>query len=185
LRTIGKQINNRRLDAERLNHACSLQPSRFERLQHPIAVGDRRVSALRFGDPRVHALLQAISRFSLVPEGFQNRDLRPLVAALLGRELDGYSRGAMTYDLRRLRVHGLIQRVPHTRRYMVTLDGWQVPGFYNTLFHHVLRPGWVALADPSTSTPEPIATAVRHLADATRNLFHQLHQHPDHSTAAA
>src|SRR5439155_22134210 len=87
LRSIGKQINNRLLDTERLNHACSLEPSRFEQLQQPIVLGDRRVSPLRFGDPRVHALLQAISRFSLVPEGFQNRDLRPLMAALLGREL--------------------------------------------------------------------------------------------------
>jgi hypothetical protein len=69
-----------------------------------MVLGDRRVSALRFGDPRVHALLQAISRFSLVPEGFQNRDVRPLVAALLGRHLDAYSRRAMTYDLRRLRL---------------------------------------------------------------------------------
>jgi hypothetical protein len=71
LRTIGKQINHRLLDTERPNHACSLEPSRFERLQQPIVLGNRRVSALRFGDPRVHALLQAISHFSVVPQGFQ------------------------------------------------------------------------------------------------------------------
>jgi len=47
----------------------------------------------------------------------------------------------MTYDLRRLRLHGLIQRVPHSHRYMVTLDGWHVAGFYNILYHHILRPG--------------------------------------------
>jgi hypothetical protein len=68
---------------------------------------------------------------------------------------------------------------------MLTLDGWQVAGFYNTLYHHVLRPGWAVLAEPSTSTPEPIAAAVRHLADATRNLFQQLHPEPDHSNPAA
>jgi len=185
LRTIGKQINHRLLDAERLNHACSLEPSRFERLQQPIVVGDRRVSALRFGDVRVHALLQAISHFSVVPEGFQNRDLRPLVVALLGRQPEAYSRGAMTYDLRRLRLHGLIQRVPRSHRYMVTLDGWQVAGFYNTLYHHILRPGWAVLADPNSSTPEPIATAIRHLADTTRAVFQQLHPEPNHSNPAA
>jgi len=148
-------------------------------------MGNRRVSALRFGDLRVHALLQAISHFSVVPEGFQNRDLRPLVAALLGRPLEAYSRGAMTYDLRRLRLHGLIQRMPRSHRYMVTLDGWQVAGFYNTLYHHILRPGWAVLADPNGSTPEPIATAIRHLADTTRAVFQQLHPEPNHSNAAA
>src|SRR5439155_14847215 len=55
LRTIGNQINARLLDTERLSHTSSLQPSRFERLQQPMVLGARRVSALRFGDLRVHA----------------------------------------------------------------------------------------------------------------------------------
>jgi hypothetical protein len=29
----------------------------------------------------------------------------------------------MTYDLRRLRLHGLIARLPHTHRYEVTAQG--------------------------------------------------------------
>ena len=185
LRTIGKQINDRLLETERLSHACSLEPSRFEQLQQPIVLGDRRVSALRFGDPRVHALLQAISRFSLVPEGFQNRDLRPLVAALVGRQLAAYSRGAMTYDLRRLRLHGLIRRVPHSHRYIVTLDGLQIASFYNTLHYHVLRPGWAMLAEPTIQTPAPLDTAVRHLANVTRQLFQQTYPDLEPSNAAA
>ena len=185
LRTIGERINQRLLDTERLNHACSLEPSRFEQLQQPIVLGNRRVSALRFGDARVHSLLQAISHFSLVAEGFQNRDLRPLVAALLGRPLDAYLRGAMTYDLRRLRLHGLIQRVPRSHRYTVTLDGVQIASFYATLYHHVLRPGWATLAEPTLHTPAPLDTAIRHLADVTRGLFQQVHSEPDHSIAAA
>jgi hypothetical protein len=67
--------------------------------------------------------------------------MRPLVAALLGRERDAYSSGAMTYDLRRLRLHGLIQRVERSRRYIVRLDGWQIAGFYATVYQRILRPG--------------------------------------------
>ena len=185
LRTIGKQINERLLDTERLSHAHSLEPSCFERLQQPIVLGDRRVSALRFGDPRVHALVQAISRFSLIPEGFQNRNVRPLVAALLGRELGAYSRGAMTYDLRRLRLHGLIQRVPHSHRYIVTLDGLQIAAFYNTLYQHVLRPGWAVLAQPDFDTPAPLDRAIRQLAAVTNELFDQVHSKPEPFAAAA
>src|SRR5260370_36802909 len=65
LRTIATHITDRLLETERLSHACSLEPSRFERLQHPIVLGDRRVSALPFRDPQLQALLQAISRVSL------------------------------------------------------------------------------------------------------------------------
>lgn len=175
LRTIGSQINTRLLDTERLNHACVLVPTRFERLQQPALVGTQRASALRFGDARVHALLQALSHFGHVPDGFQHRDLRPLVAALLGRELAAYSSGAMTYDLRRLRLHGLIQRVDRTRRYMLTLDGWQVARFYATVYQRILQPGWAALAQPTTESFEPIQAAVRQLATATSALFERLH----------
>jgi hypothetical protein len=138
-----------------------LSPSHFERLQQPILLSTRRVSALRFGDPRVHALLQALSHFAHVLQGSQNRDLRPLVAALLGRELDAYSRAAMTYDLRRQRLHGLVKGLDSTHRYIVTLDRWQVAGFYNTLYHRILRPGWAVLAEPACTlrTLPPLPSA--------------------------
>jgi len=89
----------------------------------------------------------------------------------------------MTYDLRRLRAHGLIERVDGTHRYIgVTLDGWQIAAFYNTLYHHILRPGWAVLADPQTHAPDQLSKAVRKLANITRSLFNTLH--PDHSAAA-
>ena len=91
----------------------------------------------------------------------------------------------MTYDLRRLRLHRLIQRVPRSHRYIVTLDGLQTASFYNTLYHHVLCPGWATLAEPTIQTPAPLDTAVRHLAAVTRSLFDQLQTKPEDSTAAA
>ena len=91
----------------------------------------------------------------------------------------------MTYDLRRLRLHGLIQRVPHTHRYIVTLDGLQIAAFYNTLYHHVLRPGWAVLAHPEFDTPAPLDRAIRNLAAVTSHLFDQVHSKPEPSAAAA
>jgi hypothetical protein len=44
----------------------------------------------------------------------------------------------MTYDLRRLRLHGLIQRVPHS--YRITPTGAQVAIFYARLYTRALRP---------------------------------------------
>jgi hypothetical protein len=79
-----------------------------------------RIPGLRFRDPRVHALLQALLIHRLLPRGFTNRDLRTLIAPLLGTNPEDITAGKMTYDLRRLREHGLIARIPHTRRYQVT-----------------------------------------------------------------
>jgi hypothetical protein len=35
----------------------------------------------------------------------------------------------MTYDLRRLRLHGLIERIPHSHRYQTTADGLKITLF--------------------------------------------------------
>jgi hypothetical protein len=52
--------------------------------------------------------------------GFTNRSLRAQVATLLGVP---YSKSQMSYDLQRLRLKGLITRLPHTNTYVLTNEG--------------------------------------------------------------
>ena len=58
----------------------------------------------------------------------------------------------MTYDLRRLRLHGLIERIPHTNTYTLTPDGIRVAVFYTKVHDRVLRPLLAAPDQP----PAPI-----------------------------
>ncbi len=46
----------------------------------------------------------------------------------------------MTYHLRRLRLHGLIDRVPNSHRYRITAAGARVAMFYARLYTRALRP---------------------------------------------
>jgi len=130
LRELGHQVNRKLLEVERVSHHCVLTQEALDRLQRPTVQDGQRVSALRFGDPRVMALFQALCAFTHLPRGFRNRDLRPDVAALLGRP---YSAAQMTYDLRRLRLKGLIHRIPKTHRYTATSYGLKVAFFYAKL----------------------------------------------------
>ena len=84
--------------------------------------------------------MHALCLFALAPTGFRHRDLREYVAPLHTRDPETYSPGAMTYDLRRLRLHGLIERVPKTHRYRITPTGAQVAMFYARLYTRALRP---------------------------------------------
>ena len=59
----------------------------------------------------MQALLSALVVFRLLPAGFANRDLRVLLARLLGVAPDTMTAGSLTYHLRRLRLHGLIVRI--------------------------------------------------------------------------
>lgn len=83
----------------------------------------------------------------MLPEGFQNWDLCKNVARLMGWSLDDYGRNRMTYDLRRLRLHGLIERIPHTRRYRVTDDGLKTALCHHRTYARVLRPVMSAVFD--------------------------------------
>jgi predicted MarR family transcription regulator len=85
----------------------------------------------------------------------------------------------MTYDLRRLRLHGLIERVPRTHRYTVTSFGSRVAFFYAKLHLRILRPGSAALVDPPDDLPHPLRDALRLLDQAIDQLCAAAQLHPE------
>ena len=46
----------------------------------------------------------------------------------------------MTYDLRRLRLHSLIERLPRTNTYVTTSDGLRTAVFYTKVHNRILGP---------------------------------------------
>ena len=61
----------------------------------------------------------------------------------------------MTYHLRRLRLHGLIERVPKSHRYRVTDQGWRTILFCTRCYNRLLRPG-LAQVIPDEAVPESL-----------------------------
>jgi hypothetical protein len=140
LREIGFTANRRLLRVESLSHDCLIGEDRLHTVTSPVLVHDQRAAGLRFGDPRVHALMYALCLFTLAPTGFRHREFRDHVAQLQSRDPHTYPAGSMTYDLRRLRLHGLIERVPRSHRYRITATGAHVAMFYARMYTRALRP---------------------------------------------
>jgi len=162
LRQISFPANRRLLGVQRISHDPVRGAQAFLDLTAPIVGSDgTRIPGLRFGDVRVHALLQALLIHRLLPHGFTNRDLRILIAPLLGKTPEDITAGKMTYDLRRLRAHGLIQRIPKTRRYQVTDIGLQDALLFTHAHDHLLRTGLAELTDPSPPRSSPLRAAAR------------------------
>jgi hypothetical protein len=90
-----------------------------------------------------------------------------LIAGLPG---SAYTPGQMTYDLRRLRLNGLIRRLPHTNRYTLTGDGIRIAVFYTKACNRLLVP--LTAANQPQAPPElraALAVITRHVDDyATR-----------------
>jgi hypothetical protein len=141
LRRLGFQANRRLLDVQRISQDCAIGEDAFQGINGPVEVDGQRASALRFADRVVQALFTALLVFRLLPRGFSNRDLRNHCAPLLGIAPDDMTPGQMTYHLRRLRLHGLIERVPGTHRYRVTRQGARAALFCTRTYNRILRPG--------------------------------------------
>ena len=140
-------------------------------MHDPIVTDDgTRTAGLRLGDRRAQGLLQTLLVFRLLPNGFLNRDLRGLLAGLLGRGPDQISAGQVSYDLRRLRAHGLIARVPRSHRYRVTDLGLHHAMLITHLHTRVLQPGLAHLTDPKPPVPTALRTAARNYQRALNQL---------------
>jgi hypothetical protein len=164
LRQVGFDANRRLLAVQRISHDCAIGVATFERVHHPRQVEGQRVPGLRFADQRVQALFSGLVVFRLLPHGFSARDLGQHLAPLLGQE--PLPAGRLTYDLRRLRLHGLIERVPHTHHYRVTAFGLRVALFFTRAYSRILRPGLATVMPDAASHDRALRSAFDQLETA-------------------
>lgn len=149
LREIGFTANRRLLNVQKISQDCAVGEEAFRDITSCKRVGNQRASALPYGHPVVLALFQLLLLFRLLPMGFRNQELRAALAPLLGKEPGTCTQGQMTYQLRRLRLHGLIERQASTHRYHVTPRGLAIALFFTRSYARLVQPVLaVVLTDP-------------------------------------
>lgn len=163
LRAVGDHANKRLCDAQ----AADAQPApdvvTFNRVTRPSDTDGLHAPGLRFGDQRVMAVMAATVGFSHLMAGFNNRQLTELVTTLIDKP---YTSRQATYDLRRLRRKGLIERLPRSHRYRLTPLGRRVAVLFTKAHGRVLTPGlaWLDSRLPADiATRSPLAVAWRQL----------------------
>jgi hypothetical protein len=178
LRAVGETANQRLCDAQAADARPAPDVATFAEVTRPSDVDGQHAPGLRFGDPRVVAVLAAVVGFTHLLAGFDNPTLVRLVGTLLDRP---YSSRQATYDPRRLKRKGLIIRIPGRQRYQVTPLGRRVAVLFTKAYARVLTPGLAAL-DPHLPTQ---LSARSDLATAWRQLNRTLDQFIDDGLAAA
>lgn len=166
LRELGFQANRRLLDVQKTSHDCLLGEVAFREVTSAKQVGKQRVSGLPYADPMVLALFQVLLLFRLLPCGFRNKDLRPHLAQLLGKDPSACTQGQMTYQLRRLRLHRLIERQPQSHRYRVTDQGLRVALFFTRSYARLVRPGLAIITANSWPADHDLTQAVNEFEQA-------------------
>jgi hypothetical protein len=147
----GHDTNARLMTAQLDACACAPDPTALQAIVLPSKTNDGQPApGLRFGDPRVMALLACLCHWEHLFAGLTNRSLRKLVAGLI----PGYTARQATYDLRRLRRKGLITRIPRSQRYQLTREGRMIAVFFTKTHTRIVNP---ALAQLDPHLPDPIA----------------------------
>lgn len=147
---IGEQVNQRLIDHQLAACQCAPDPAALQAVVLPSTVDGRPAPALRFGDPRVMALLACLCCWQHLFQGLTNRSLHALVAGLI----PGYTPRQATYDLRRLRRNGLIAKIGRSRRYELTDHGRMIAVLFTKTHTRIVNP---ALAQLDPRLPDKIA----------------------------
>jgi hypothetical protein len=158
---IGHQINQRLLDHQLDACACAPDATTLEHVVLPSVTPDGLPApGLRFGEPRTMVLLACLCSLQHLLAGLTIRSLREQIAGLN----PDYTARQMTYDLRRLRRKGFIQRIPRTQRYELTREGRRLAVFFTKTYTRIVNPSLAEL-DPQLPAEiakrTPIATAWR------------------------
>lgn len=121
-----------------------------------------------------------MANFGLIPGGLSNKMLQRYIPDLLEVPASAYPGAQMSYDLRRLRLKGLVARIPKTEQYTLTEFGTKVAVFFTKLYTRLYRPGLAAIV-PSQPLPPPLAQALTTVSDLVHSAISEAHLVPTES----
>jgi hypothetical protein len=143
--------NERYLEVQQDILETYIDRGQMERLRQPtVTASGRRTPGLKLDDPRLLAVLQALTCFAyLAGTGrFRTKDLHQDVATALGRTTETYTLAQLRYDLAKLRGKELVKRRRGSQDYELSADGYRLAVLYLKLFHRIYAPLTAGILDP-------------------------------------
>ncbi len=151
LRRLMHGINDRYLAIQQDVLETYVDRGQLARLRQPtITASGRRTPGLKLDDPRLLAVMQALTCFAHLSRAgrFRTRDLHQRAAETLGLSTAAYRLGQLRYDLAKLRAKGLVVKVPKTQTYRLTSQGFRICVLFLKLYHRVYAPFSAAAVRP-------------------------------------
>lgn len=143
LRQTLQSITDRYLDVQQDILESFVDRGQLRKLSEPTVLPNgKRLPGLKLDHPRQLALMQALVRFSHLAAAalFTTSELHADTAEALGVTVDDYKLGSLRYDLSKLRAKGLVEKIPHSRRYRLTAEGYRISLIYLKLFQRLYAP---------------------------------------------
>jgi hypothetical protein len=158
-----------------------LDRGQLRKLAEPsVLPNGKRIPGLKLDHPRQLALMHALVRFAHIASGgeFKTQEVYPHTLEALNTSADDYSLASLRYDLSKLRAKGLVEKVPHSRRYRLTREGYSICVVFFKLFDRVYAPLTAGLLQPVAGDSRlqqkkrsQLDRLYQHIADDIANLF--------------
>ena len=115
-----------------------------------ISRSGKRIPGLKLDHPRQLAVMHSLVRFANIAAGgkFTTADLYGPALDALGRTESQYSLASFRYDLSKLRAKGLVEKIPHSRRYRLVGKGYSICVAFLKLFERIYAPLTAGLLAP-------------------------------------
>jgi hypothetical protein len=143
LRRTLSAINTNYLSVQQDIVETFLDRGQLRKLPQPtITAAGKRIPGLKLDNPRQLALMHALMRFSHIAAGnnFTTAELHPRVVDALGSSADRYTLASPRYVLSKLRAKGLVEKLPHSRRYRLHRNGYSICLVFLKLFERLYAP---------------------------------------------
>jgi hypothetical protein len=144
-------INDNYLDVQQDILETFVDRGQLRKLAEPTVLPNgKRVPGLKIDHPRQLALMHALVRFAHIAAGgkFSTREIHAFTAEALGMSVETYSLASLRYDLSKLRAKQLVQKVPRSRRYRLTREGYCICLVFLKLFERIYAPLTAGLLQP-------------------------------------
>ena len=154
LRTTLSAINDNYLNVQQDILETFVDRGQLRSLAQPtISATGKRTPGLKLDNPRQLALMHALVRFSHVAAAgsFTTTELYSRVRDTLGGTANRYTLASLRYDLAKLRAKGLVEKLPHSRRYRLLPKGYSICLVFLKLFERVYAPLTAGLLSPLTA----------------------------------
>jgi hypothetical protein len=120
----------------------------FQKIALPVMSGQTKIPGIKIYDTRIMRLMEVLLHGGVQLNGWRSADIHQAILTTFGLSSGAYTLTQLRYDLRKLKAHGLLERIGRGYLYRLTDKGVKVALMFvlfhkrvcgplaNSLFHH-------------------------------------------------
>jgi hypothetical protein len=162
-----EEVLDRYSETEALMMNCHADVDYFVKHSKPLMVGKTKISGLHVYQERINRLLEVLLHDNRSIGQWKSMDIRQKILAYFDVKDKEYSRNQVIYDIRKLRAHGLVEKIGRSNRYRLTAYGIKVALAFTLMRKKIYGPLHYSLfhdqPDHDLATASQLERMYRHL----------------------